>query len=249
MKTRKPILIVLSILVLSMLACQVGGIELNRERVVGSGSLESEEREAQDVERVRLTDVGEMTIIQGDQEGLTVEADDNLLPYIETEMRGRELVVGVRDGYELDTDNPVRYTLRVRSLEEVSISGSANVYAASLDTGDLLLEVSGSGNMQVDEVNADALRLRVSGSGNFDLAGAARTLDVSITGSGNVKAGDLACDRAEVTVSGAGNVTVWASEALDVRVTGVGNVEYYGRPEVSQSITGGGEVKSLGEHR
>jgi hypothetical protein len=247
-KAQKSLFIVVSIIMLSMLACRVGGIGINRDLVVGSGNMETQEREVRDVERVRLTHIGELTIIQGDKEGLTVEADDNLLRYIETEMRGRELVIGVDDDVQLEPDNPIRYTLRIKNLDEVSISGSANVYAESLQTGDLSLEISGSGNMTVDALNAEDLRLRASGSGNFDLTGEVETQDISITGSGNVTGGDLASRQAEVTISGAGNVTLWVSDGLDIRVTGVGNIDYYGRPEVSQSITGGGEVNSLGQH-
>lgn len=249
MKAQKSLLSVVAILMLSMLACRAGSIDLNRDRVVGSGDVVSEEREVRDVERVSLTYVGELTIIQGDEEGLTIEADDNLLRHIETEMRGHELVIGVDENIELETDNPIRYTLRVKTLSDISISGMANVFAETLDTGDLSLGISGSGNITIEALNADDLRLRASGSGNFDLAGEVATQDISITGSGNVKAGDLASRQAEVTISGAGNATLWVSEGLDIRVTGIGNIDYYGHPEVSQSITGGGEVNSLGEHR
>jgi hypothetical protein len=246
--TQKSIFMVLSILMLSMLACQVGGVMLDRNLVVGSGNVESQERSVSDVERVRLTALGDLTIIQGNQEGLTVEADDNLLPYIETEMRGRELVIGIKDGIQVEPNSPIHITLQVKTLDQVVISGSGNVYAESLDTGDLTLEVSGSGNMTFDELKAEDLRLRTSGSGNFTLAGEVQTQDISISGSGNVKGGDLASRDAEVTISGSGNVTVWVSEKLDINVTGVGNVDYYGQPEVSQRITGGGEINSLGEH-
>lgn len=249
MNAKKSLFVVLSILMLSMMACRIGGVNLNPSRVVGSGNVESEERSVNNVERVRLTYVGELTIIQDGQESLTVEADDNLLPYIETEMRGRELVLGVENGIMLDSDNPIKYTLHVKTLNNVSISGSADVYAEALETDNLALEISGSGNMTVDELRADELRLRASGSGNFSLAGEVRSQDVSITGSGNFMGGDLASERAEVTISGSGNVTLWVAESLDIRVTGVGNVDYYGRPEVSQHITGGGEINSLGEHR
>jgi len=248
-KAQKPFLIVLSILILSMLACRVGGIVIDRERITGSGNLKSEERVVKDVERVRLSYMGELTIIEGDEEGLTVEADDNLLPYIETEMRGRELVIGVQEGIQLDTDHPIRYTLRIKTLNEVSISGSADVYAESLDTGDLSLEISGSGNVRINQLSADDLRVRISGSGNFDLAGETQSLDLTITGSGNVRGGDLASRQVKVVISGSGNAALWASETLDIRVTGVGNVDYYGRPEVTQSITGDADVNSLGEHR
>lgn len=249
MNTHKSLLIVLSILMMSMLACRVGGSVIDRELVVGSGNLQSEERVVKDFERVQLTHIGELTIVQGDEEGLTVEADDNLLPYIETEIRGRELLIGIKEGVRLETDNPIRYTLRVITLDAVSVSGSANVSAETLEAGDLSLAVSGSGNIKIDELSADDLSLRASGSGNFEMAGEVQTLDISITGSGNVLGENLASRQAKVTISGSGNATLWVSGTLDIGITGVGSINYYGRPEVSQRITGNGDVNSLGEHR
>ncbi len=242
---RKMLLIIAPLIALVLLSCRFN-VDLNGERIKGSGNLKSETREVSDVERISLEDYGELTIIQGNTESLTVEADDNLLPYIRTYMQGRELVLEVKDGYSFDTDDKIRYTLTVKNINRISLSGAGNVASESLKIGDLTIEISGSGNVSIADLQAEDLVTRTSGSGNFNLKGKVDTQNVTINGAGNYTAGDLECNSADVTISGAGNVEVWAVDKLDVRVTGIGNVNYYGNPTVSQSITGGGGVKGLG---
>ena len=249
MNNRKSLLFVLPLIAMVLMACGFSSnISFRNERVVGSGNVTSEERTVENFERISLESTGELTIIQGDEEGITVEADDNLLPYIETRVSGHELRIGFQRNVSIETRNPIRYTLRVKDLERISVSGSGEVEAEALDTKKLSLEISGSGNVNIADLQTEDLRVRVSGSGNFELAGAAEEQDVTISGSGNYNASDLMSHRAVVNVTGSGDVTTWADEELDVRVSGHGNVGYYGKPSISQSVTGSGEVKSLGEH-
>jgi hypothetical protein len=248
MNARKSILFVLPLIALVLMACRVGTASFNMERVQGSGETTTEEREVSGVERVALTGMGDLTLIQGDEEGLTVEADDNLMPYIETKMRGSELVIGIKDGVSITTSNPIRFTLRIKDINRVSVSGSGNVYSEALDAQDFEFSVSGSGNLRFEDLAAEDVQVNVSGSGNFDMVGNVETQNISISGSGDYNAGDLESKKAEVAITGSGNVTVWATEELDIRISGNGNIDYYGSPKVSQSISGGGEIESLGEH-
>jgi hypothetical protein len=243
---RKSLLFVLPIIAIVLMSCQIGNITINQQRVQGSGNAVVEERRVSGIERVSLTAIGELTIIQGDEEGLTVEADDNIMPYIETVMRGRELYLEMRKGISINPITTIRYTLRVKDINRISVTGSGNIYADALDVDDLNLSISGSGNMNFGSLTAANLKVTTSGSGNFDLAGTVERQDITITGSGNYRAGDLESIRANVQISGAGSVTIQAAEELDVRITGFGNVDYYGSPNVSQTISGSGNVRSRG---
>lgn len=244
---RKSLLFVLPVIALMLISCRFS-VDLDHQMLQGSGNLKTEQRAVSDIERISLEGLGDMTVIQGNEEALTVEADDNILPYIETVMRGRELVLKIKEGYTIRNNVTIRYTIKVKSLNGISISGAGNLTAEKLNVGDLNLNVSGAGNMKIADLQAGALRATASGSGNYDLKGKVKSQNITISGVGNYTAGDLQCSEAQVTVSGSGNVTLWVDDKLDIRVAGFGNVNYYGKPTVAQSITGGGGVKSLGTH-
>lgn len=77
MKTLRPVLFVV------FLAFAVGC----EARVVGSGKPASETRAVSGFHGVELAATGTLDITQGDKEELVAEADDNLLPLIETTVK------------------------------------------------------------------------------------------------------------------------------------------------------------------
>ncbi len=246
---RKSILFILPFIALVLMSCQLANISINQQTLRGSGNLKTETRSVSNVQRVSLEDRGNLTIVQGNEEGLTVQADDNILPYLQSQMRGNELVLGLQSGYNLSSDSTVNYTLKVKDLSNISISGSGDVTGDQFKTENLTVNISGSGNVKFASLQVNSLNMRASGSGNFNLKGNATSQDITITGSGNYNAGDLKTSNTQVNVSGSGNVTVWTTDQLGVHVTGFGNVNYYGTPTLSQTITGSGSVKSLGQHQ
>lgn len=245
---RKSLYVVLPLIGLVLMACNFSIPNIVRDRVRGSGEIASEERAVSGFDRLDLAGVGELEIVVGDEEGLVIEAEDNLLPYITTEVHGRELEIGVRNGISLDPTEPIRYSLTVTDLSRIQISGSGSVYMETLETEELELAVSGSGNLEFVDLQVQELSVDASGSGNFDLTGTAAEQKITISGSSNYFAGDLESETAELEVSGSGEALLWATDNLTVRISGSGDVEYYGDPDVNRNISGSGDLRSLGDH-
>jgi len=62
----------------------------------GSGDVIEETREISDFDRVSLDGIGEIILTQGDTTSLVVEAEDNLMQYIRTSVRGDELTIDIK---------------------------------------------------------------------------------------------------------------------------------------------------------
>ncbi len=103
-----------------------GDTWLNAKTVRGSGDVESEVREIRDVDAVELGTIGNLYIKIGDEESLEIEAEDNLLRYIETDVHGGELIIDTRN-VKLRTRRPINYYLTVKELAAVNISSSGNI--------------------------------------------------------------------------------------------------------------------------
>ena len=214
--------------------------------VRGSRSYVTETREVRGFDRVTLAGSGDVTLIQGERESLTVETDDNIMPYITTQVRGNTLTLGAKSGVSLSPTR-LRFALTVVDLEGITITGSGNVTTERLDADRIEIKITGSGNVRIDGLEADRATVEVSGSGNVDLAGTVNALEITVSGSGNYRGEDLRSETASVKVTGSGNATVWATESLDVHLTGSGSARYYGTPQVNLTGSGSGNVKSLGE--
>jgi hypothetical protein len=191
--------------------------------VSGSGTVVTEPRTVSGVSAVSLSGSGKLIIEQTGVESLTVTTDDNLLPYIRTEMRGKRLEIGSTDSMtNLRPTRDVVFKLAVKSLEGLDVSGSGRVDARGL--------------------NPDRLTVEISGSGEVLSQGAYNDLNLAISGSGSYQGDQMTGRRANVRISGSGSAVIAASERLNADVSGSGSVEYIGDPHVTQRVSGSGSV-------
>jgi putative autotransporter adhesin-like protein len=189
----------------------------------GSGTMASVTRDVSGFNEVALNGVGNLTIRQTGSESLTIEAEDNVLPEISTEVEGNRLTI-VTPEYDMPAPTqPINYELTVRDLSALELPVAANVDASDIST--------------------DSLHVTISGAGDMKIAGEADSQDIEISGAGRYQAEDLESEEAEIDISGSGEAVVRVSDHLHVEVSGSGSVEYIGNPTVSRDITGAAEVR------
>ena len=152
---------------------------------------------------------------------MEIEADDNILPLIRTEVRDGILFVTNTEEYR--PSKPPALRISVPELNSVANHGAGNVTIADANSADLKIQSTGAAS--------------IAGSGK------AKAVKISSSGAGNIDTGKLTAETATVEATGAANVEVYASEQLDVHVSGVGSVTYSGNPKVvNKNISGIGSV-------
>jgi hypothetical protein len=162
-----------------------------------------------------------VTVEQGDVESLTIEADDNVLPRLTSEVSDSTLKLDKKPGI-VTGRSPIRYRVSLKNLTGVSLSGSGSVRGQGM--------------------TIQTFRVDISGSGTVNLSGSAVEQDIEISGSGRYEAGELQSQQVAADISGSGQVAVAVSRELRVDVSGSGTVTYSGDPSVSQSVSGSGRV-------
>lgn len=215
----------------------------------GSGNVVMETREVSGFEAIDVNYPAEVTISQGTAESLKIEAEDNLLPLLKTEVRGGRLEIFYKrgPGKNIRATKPVRITIVVKDLNDVQFSSAGQLTIDRLEADELEVSLSGAGDVQLNQVQAGALYVNMSGAGSATASGSARNLIVNISGLGSFEGGELESQDARVAISGAGGATVWAERDLNVDLSGAGSVSYYGAASVSRNISGVGGVRHLGE--
>jgi hypothetical protein len=216
-----------------------------RETVDGSGNAATEEREIGTVTEVSLSGIGNLMVREGDVPSLSVTADDNILPLIETETDGKKLTIRTKSGFSIRPKGPINFTLTVAKLEKLSVSGAGNATTEKLTGENLTVKLSGAGNATLRDLTCKTLTLSLSGAGNAKLTGTADKVTAKISGAGDIDAAGFKVGTAEVQVSGAGNASIWATDELKVKVSGAGDVKYKGSPRIEQKVSGAGSVKPM----
>jgi hypothetical protein len=236
--------ITLGLLVLGLILLSGCGLRSIR----GSGDIEREVREVSGFDRLDFAGFGRLIVTQGNDETLSIEVDDNLLQYIDTDVVGDTLKIDFDDNIILrPTDNTIIFRLNVIELRSVDISGAGTFEIDELMTDDFEVTLSGAGKIEIDSIEATNLKVVVTGTGNVDISGTVETQEIEINGLGDFNALDLESQEATVNISGAGDADLWVHEELDITISGAGSVSYYGDPDVSQSVSGLGSVNGRGE--
>jgi Putative auto-transporter adhesin, head GIN domain len=188
----------------------------------GSGNVVTETREVSGFTKVDLSGTGEVTINKTGTESLSISAEDNILPRLTTEVNDGTLTLGTKRGTAIFPTKPITYTVTVKDL-----------------TG---LTVSGSGTVRIPNLETSALAIKISGSGTITANGTVNDQDLEISGSGRYEADQLTSKKVRADISGSGTASVLATDTLDVTISGSGTVSYSGNPQIMQNISGSGRL-------
>ncbi len=215
--------------------------------VLGSGKVVRETRPVSGFTSIALTCAGDAQITQGDTDSLVIEAEDNILPLLVSEVQGSQLVLKTQPFSSYSTTRGVHFIITVKDLNAIHSSASGNIDASEIKASTFNMELNGSGDVTLAGLQASSLTVRLTGSGDADVRGGrADQLTANLHGSGSFTAPNLESQTAQVTVTGSGSAHVWATTTLSATLNGSGDLEYYGSPSVNQNVTGSGRVRNLG---
>lgn len=210
----------------------------------GEGDYVMESRKVSGFTGVSLGLHARIVLEQDSAFDLKIEAQENVLEVIKTEVRGKMLHISGDNICFWDTE-PVTIFLSMPEIDDLEIGGSGVIITKREISGhDLDLDINGSGQMML-EVSMDEIDADISGSGEIDIAGTTDELDVDISGSGEFYAYNLMAGKADVDISGSGNCKVFVTDKLDAGISGSGEVYYKGTPRIKTNISGSGQVKKI----
>lgn len=189
-------------------------------------------------------------ITQGPAESVKVEAPDNIIDHIITEVDNGILKIynkndnGFHWGDLFGNHKKIAVYVIAKDLNAISVSGSGDVsFREGIHTTSLKLRVSGSGDMN-GRLDVKNLESGISGSGDVKLSGHAENSAVSVSGSGDFEARGLVTVNTIVHVSGSGDASINASNSISASISGSGDVRYTGGARnVSSSKSGSGDVE------
>ena len=212
----------------------------------GSGVVQSETRDVGTFTGVALAISALVEVRNGAKDTVSVDADDNILPLIETVVENGTLQIRFKDKVSSIRAKAIRIAVTARTIDKLLVSGAGDIRADALKSAAFAARISGSGDIRIVKLDSSSLQASISGSGDLTVGGQVDSLQASIAGSGNLKSGNLEAKRATVKIAGSGYAKLWARETLAVSIAGSGDVDYYGDPAVTQSTAGSGSLKRLG---
>lgn len=198
------------------------GTTYSRPEHQGSGAPAREVRDVAEFARVEVGGTIHLDLRVGEPRSVAVEADDNLVAHVRTEVADGVLRLSLLPG-SYETRTPLRVEVVTPSLRGLVLDGAARADVAGLAGG--------------------AFDVAVGGAAEATLAGRVDVLSAHVSGAGELGAFGLEALRADVDVGGAGEAEVTVREDLSGDVSGAGKLRYRGDPQrLRTETTGSGTV-------
>lgn len=215
----------------------------------GSGNVITETRNVSDFSAIEVDYPAQVFVTQGESTSIKVEAEDNVLPGLQTRVRNDKLEIfyEVEDGGHINPTKAVKITIVVDGLKKVEFDSAGGLNIDKFETDELDVSVNGAGNLKLNNIITKNLRVNLSGAGGVVASGETNDFHLTISGFGSFNGEDLQTQVAHINLSGAGSATLWVEEHLDTTISGAGSVNYYGSPTVKKQINGIGGVNRLGD--
>lgn len=208
----------------------------------GSGRIISEKRATGDFTGVSISGPFEVELRNGPSCEVIVESDDNIISYIETNVKRDLLTINTRK-----MGNYANATMRVfitaPLVTDISVSAAANLVSRDpLSAKELIrLNASSAGRISAD-INAPGVDAGASSGASVRLTGRTRSYKANASSGASLKTYDLLSENTRVTASSGGNAEVHASISLDASASSGGSVSYHGAASVQKSESSGGRV-------
>jgi Putative auto-transporter adhesin, head GIN domain len=211
-------------------------------KITGSGQTSTETRSIGRFKSVRISGAFKAILVKGETSALRLEADDNVLPRIETFVEGGILVIKPKNNSWFQNTGPMTAYITFTELEGLDVSGAVSASCESaIETPRFAIDASGASNLRltlkVNELDGD-----VSGASKINLSGSADRFGLDASGATSLYAFDMRTLRTRLSLSGASKVEISVSESLDVDASGASKVTFRGNPR-SQHIDASGASK------
>ncbi|MFI5188144.1 MAG: head GIN domain-containing protein [Chitinophagales bacterium] len=220
--------------------------EIFAKRIRGNGNITTQNRSAGQFNSIDVSGSINVYVKQDSTPSIKVEADDNLLQYIETVNDGDMLRIKTQEGYNINSSRGIKVYVSAATFKKFEASGACDIFSdGSIKTSsDIDIDLSGSCDATLD-VNSPKIRADLSGACTVKLKGQTRDFDIQGSGSTSLKCYDLLAENVDLDISGAGDAQVYASVKLSGSISGAADVEYKGTAQTDIHTSGASSVKKV----
>ncbi len=211
----------------------------------GNGKVVTEERQVSgDFTEVRGSAGLDVYLTQGDENKIVVEADENLLQYIETNIEGAMLHLTTSENLGRSRAKKVYVTFK--ELNNIEASSGAEVVGNSVIKNQKLSLKSSSGAELKVEIFAQDVVASTSSGAELEITGKAASLQADASSGSELDAKELMVINCNAEASSGAEVTVNVKEKLETNVSSGGDINYYGNPvSVNSNKSHSGSVHKM----
>jgi len=189
-------------------------------KIKGSGKIATETRKVEgNFEKISSSTFLEVIIEQTDNYEIIVEADDNIIPYIVTEISSNKLKVYF-DKVSITNFKQAKVYVKLPKISELSASSSSSITTdQEIKSNNLKIETNSSGDIVLTELTASSVDIETNSSGGVKIEKIiTKNLDINSSSSGSVKIEYTEVPKIKLSASSASDISIKNGKTTELRV-------------------------------
>lgn len=213
------------------------GYSVAAQDLTGSGNVVKETRDVSGFTGVDVGGAFDVEIREGNSFKVEIEADDNLIGTISTEVS--DGVLKIKNTKNVKNSKALNVYITLPELKTLSAHGGVDVKGKNtFHAPEIKLTCSGASDVKLD-VETGKSDIIISGSSDLILTGSGSNMMLSCSGSSDFSGKDFEVKKARITASGASDIHVHTTESVSVVASGSCDIHCAGNPSSKQVTTSG----------
>jgi len=234
----KTLHIILAFVLATSLSSCIGDFGFGQ--IQGNGNVQKEVRPVGDFSQVSGAAGMDVYLTEGTENRVEVEADENLLEIIETQVINGRLRIRAEKNIGRAKAKKVHVTYV--ALDRIEASSGADVIGNSVIRSEVLnLDASSGADLELEVFSKEVFAETSSGS-DMKLSGKAESLSAKASSGSDLNAKELLVANCNADASSGADITINVKDRLDAEASSGGDIHYYGDPAAVSnrgSSTGG----------
>ncbi len=219
---------------------------LSIKGISGSGNVISEERKVEGFSGISVSAGINLFISQGSSESLKIEAEDNIIPLLITEVKNGKLEIHYKQLWpiNLGLKKPVNVYATLKELNNLDVSSGATVKSEEINTDSIKINLSSGASGELS-IQASSTDVNLSSGTNMKISGKTDVQKIDLSSGSSYDALDFVSKTAVIDASSGSSAKINVSDSLDVNISSGGLVQYKGTPKISSDISSGATLKNI----
>ncbi|MCK0190401.1 head GIN domain-containing protein [Arenibacter sp. F20364] len=210
----------------------------------GNGIVDEEKRTiTSNFTAVTASEGLDVFVTQGNDFEIVVEADENIIDLIATDIKNGTLRIHAIENIGRATKK-IYVTLPVITVLETSSGANLSTQNA-IEAQNIELSASSGSNLEIEELKAGNVSTDSSSGAHIQVAGEAEILNSNASSGSGIKAENLSTAKCNASASSGAGITVNVSESLIAKASSGGDIRYTGNAKVEHKKSSSGSVSAL----
>lgn len=172
-----------------------------------------------------------------------MEADDNIIPYIKTEIKNGQLNIFLDPEVIVRGYTAMNVSVSMPIITDINVAAAGRLEGSSpFAVNKLEIVASGAGSVKL-EVKGSEVDVEASGAARLELKGEVEQFDLEMSSAATLKGWELRVKDCDAEISGAAKAEVSISGQLEAEISSAGILIYDGNPRITkQNVTGRGTL-------